>query len=344
MNNVAASSSTDRADLFLDTIEIHQHIHMASLVEKDFWVCWVLSKLFSRETPVSLLFKGDTSLSKAYPVINRLSEDIDLSLNRLDLGFDDDSDPRTALSNKERERRLDQIISVSTNYVTEVLFNSLRDDFSTILGMPGDVHEWQLEIDPEDQQILLFSYPVTSVTPAIADYVSPIVRMEFGARSDHWPNENRVITSYAAESFSDMFELPSCTVSTLKAERTFWEKAIILHQLFHGGVNHLHPKLARHYYDFFCLSTTQYGLDAIAQPDILEAVAEHAGVFFKRAWAKYDEAKPGTLKLVPSDEMKSLLKKDYLGMESLFFDEPPQFEAIINVLAEVEEQINNTKN
>lgn len=343
MNNVAVSSSTDREGLFLDTVEKHQHVHMASLIEKDFWVCWVLSRLFNLETTVPLLFKGGTSLSKAYPVIHRLSEDIDLSLNRLHLGFDNNSDPKTAPSNKERRRRLDQIESSSTDYVTRVLLNRLCDDFSEILGKPGDSHEWKLEINPEDDQTLLFSYPVTSVTPAIEDYVSPMIRMEFGARSDHWPIEDRVITPYAAESFPDEFELPSCKISTLKVDRTYWEKATILHKTFHGGVERLRPRMARHYYDFFCLANTQYGKDANAQLNILEAVVEHAEIFFQQAWAKYDEAKPGTLKLVPPEEMKRLLLDDYKAMDSLFFDDPPPFEDIISVLTEVEEQINSTE-
>ena len=287
MNSIAASSSTDREDLFRDTIEIHQHIHEASLIEKDFWVCWVLSRLFSLEIPVSLLFKGGTSLSKAYSVIHRLSEDIDLSINRYDLGFSDESASSSALSNlsnKERTRKLEQIKNECTSYIARELLIKLRDDFSEILGMSVNDNKWSLEIDPEEDQTLLLTYPATSVTSALADYVSSNIKMEFGARSDHWPNEARTITPYAAEVFPESFEQSTCTVITLRVERTFWEKAIILHKTYHGGEGRLRPRMVRHYYDFFMLANTHYAEGAIAQSNILDAVAEHAGVFFPQAW------------------------------------------------------------
>ena len=184
MNSIAVSTARERAELFLDTVEVHPLLSEASLIEKDFWLCWVLSRLYSIEIDVSFLFKGGTSLSKAYPVIQRLSEDIDLSIDRRDLGI---SDPSETSSGKQRKKSIEALIDCSKKYISEVLVRMLLEDFSRILGAPGESDDWKLELDPEDDQTILMKYPITSVTPSLDGYVSPIIRLELGARSDHWP-------------------------------------------------------------------------------------------------------------------------------------------------------------
>jgi len=339
MDSIAVSTARERAELFLDTVEVHPLLSEASLIEKDFWLCWVLSRLYSIEIGVSFLFKGGTSLSKAYPVIQRLSEDIDLSIDRRDLGV---SDPSEASSEKQRKKRIEALIDCSKKYISEVLLRMLLEDFSRILGAPKESHDWKLELDPEDDQdqTILMKYPITSVTPSLDGYVSPIIRLELGARSDHWPSELRTIKPYAAEAFPQLFSSPSCVATTLKAERTFWEKAVILHKTFHGGLARLKTRLARHYYDVHMLVKAQVAEEAIQQPEILKAVARHARIFFAQGWAKYEDAKPGTLRLVPNSEISSALESDYRDMKDLFFSEPPAFEEIVSTITEIEDQIN----
>lgn len=342
MNSIAAGSSEEREELFRDTAEVHPLVRSAGLVEKDFWLCWVLSRLVSTPPQVSLIFKGGTSLSKAYSAIFRFSEDIDLSLNRSDLGFDRNQDPSTAPSRKSRDKRLQDLTRECESFVTGELLEHLHKDFYQVLGKADGLFDWNLAVDSEDPQTLLFDYPVTGVTPAAGEYVSPVIRLEFGARSDQWPVEDCEVVSFAAESFSDTFAAPSFVVSTLAVERTFWEKATILHALAHGGIPKLRPRMARHYYDTFCLAISEYGDRALVRIDLLEIVAEHKSTFFPAAWARYDQAVRGTLALLPPAEMISPLHRDYRTMEGLFFHEPPEFDEILDTLRDLENSIHTS--
>jgi hypothetical protein len=162
-----------------------------------------------------------------------------------------------------------------------------------------------------------------------------------GARADHWPHETRTITPYVAEQFPQGFEEGSCPVKVLSAERTFWEKATILHAEFHRPPDKAMPeRFSRHYSDFHDL--IRKGVDKAAMPklELLARVADHKTLFFKSSWAKYGEATKGTLRIAPPEHRFKVLSDDYAKMQQMFFGEPARFDGIMTILQEWETEFN----
>ncbi len=337
MDRIAQASAADRAQFFLDVYGSNPEI-VAAIVEKDFWVCWSLRRLFEvlRFKP-DLIFKGGTSLSKVYRAIERFSEDVDLSLSRRDLGFADDRDPEQAgISKKEARRRLDALVVECRTVVRDKLVPALRKDFAGVLGKTG----WSVELDPADPQTVVFAYPATDVSGAMP-YVRPAIRLEMGARSDDWPAAEAEITPYAAEAFPDLFAVRSCTVRTLAAERTFWEKATLLHAEFHRPSDKpSRERLSRHYYDLYRLARQPIAQRALEQISLLERVVAHKSFFFAQSWANYDTARTGTFRLLPAAERLDELRRDYEAMESMIFGEAPEWDDIVRELERLETRIN----
>jgi len=199
-----------------------------SSVEKDFWVCWTLEQLFTLpELTGHLTFKGGTSLSKAWGLIDRFSEDIDLTIGRNALGFGGENSPERAPSTKQQAKRLKALRAACGALVRDTLLSTLSSRFVAELGADG----WQLvlDLDDPDAQTLLFFYP-TCFGVTQARYVRPIVRIEFGARSDPWPVYERAVRPVIAEIFPQVFTQPETIVHALAPARTFWEKAMLLHE------------------------------------------------------------------------------------------------------------------
>lgn len=135
------------------------------IIEKDFWVCWTLKRLFELQQADApkLVFKGGTSLSKAYAAIRRFSEDIDLSFDRADLGYDGDRDPESKeISKKQSAKLIDELMIDVEKHLTGKLLPALRDSITAQLGESSKAG-WSLEIDGIDPQTLNFHYP-----PALA--------------------------------------------------------------------------------------------------------------------------------------------------------------------------------
>jgi hypothetical protein len=340
MDLVAKGSARQRGQLFETAGARHEPHLDAAIIEKDFWVCWTLRRIFDvlRFRP-HLIFKGGTSLSKVYRAIERFSEDVDLSLSRRDLGFADDRDPEQAgISKKEAQRRLDALVAECQGAVRDKLVPELRRDFAAVLGTSG----WSVDLDPADPQTVIFTYPSTEVS-GFRPYVRPAIRLELGARSDDWPAADADLTPYAAETFPDVFAVRSCRVRTLAAERTFWEKATLLHAECHRPPDKLsRERLARHYYDLHRLAQQPIADQALAQRDVLERVIAHKSFFFAQGWAHYDTARPGTFRLLPAAERLEPLRRDYRDMAAMIFGEAPEWDDIVRGLTELEERINGS--
>ncbi|MCY3018316.1 MAG: nucleotidyl transferase AbiEii/AbiGii toxin family protein [Planctomycetota bacterium] len=342
MDEFAQRSAGDRADLFR-AVATQRGLN-AAIVEKDFWVCWTLKRLFALDAPpAGLLFKGGTSLAKVFKVIERFSEDIDLSFNRADLGFGGTDDPKAASTGKQRQKRLDSLTDACRQIIRDALLPRLQSAFGTALAKAAG-QAWALDFagDDPDQQTLVFQYP-SSVAAASAGpaYIRPMVRLEIGARSDHWPAVEGIVTPYAAEDFPRIFLTPTCSVHVLAAERTFWEKATILHVWHHAPADKvLRDRQSRHYYDLVRMYEHGVGREAMKNTDLLLKVAEHKSIFFASAAAKYAEARPGTLRLVPPDSRLGELRRDYQSMQEMIFGPAPTFEHVMSVLGEIESAIN----
>jgi hypothetical protein len=295
-----------------------------------------------RDAPAGLIFKGGTSLSKVYGAIGRFSEDIDLSLDRTDLGFREARDPAQAPSGKKAQKLLDELAAACKAVIHEQLLPLLRVDFETVLGPPGS--SWSLTADPdaEDGQVLNFNYPVGVPSGReVPSYLRPAVRLELGARSDRWPAEDHLIKPYAAEVLPAAFREAQCRVHVLAGERTFWEKATSLHAEYHRPADKTTgERVSRHYYDLARLYDGPIGKRALSRLDLLEAVVKHKQLFFRSARARYEEAQPGTLRLVPHKDRSEALERDYRAMAVMMFESPPPWAQVLERLRALEEDIN----
>jgi hypothetical protein len=344
MDKVALLPPGDRAALFGETGAGRGVAN--TIIEKDFWVCWTLKRLFGLEhkDTATLVFKGGTSLSKAFGAIRRFSEDIDLSFDRADLGYTGDRDPEgDGISKKKTEKLIEALVTDVEQHIAEKLLPALRSAIVEQLGEPTK-GEWSLEIDADDAQTVNFHYP--TVLPASEyegmAYITPRVKLELGARGDPWPTEERGIRSYAAEDYPAFFEDPDSMVTVLSAQRTFWEKATALHAEAHRPVETATPQyFSRHYYDLAMLLDTDEGKAAAKDFDLLATVAKHKTTFFRSSWASYDTARPGTLRLLPSEARIKNLRADYRAMAPMMFDEkPPAFDEILAQIRKLQDAIN----
>jgi hypothetical protein len=338
MDSVLQLTPKQRSELFIAAAQ--QSGIDVVVLEKDFWVCWTLKELFRLPTiGEHLIFKGGTSLSKVFKLINRFSEDIDVSIDRSFLGYGGVNEPEAGASNKEKQRRVEGLMAACQQKIADELTPALR---GAIQGKISRTDNWSLlpdESDP-DKQTLQFAYP-SSLPAGESDYVRRSVKIEMGARSDHWPYETKSMTPYVAELFPQGFKQASCDVKVLAAERTFWEKATILHSEFHRPVEKPAPiRLSRHYYDFYELIRKGVAQRAVEQIELLNRVAQHKSLFFKSSWAKYGEAVKGTLKILPPEHRIAALQSDYANMREMFFGEPPKFDSILASLKEWEREFN----
>lgn len=317
------------------------------IVEKDFWVCWTLRRLMGvPELAGVLTFKGGTSLSKAFGIIKRFSEDIDLTINRAAPLLGEVASPMASeISGKERERRGKALSAAAQEWVAAILLPTLAQAIEEALGTSEG---WNIEPDPDDRdrQTILFNYPASSgygleygnTNGGRTGYVQPRIKLEFGARGDPEPVEQRDVLPYVAEDFPGEVPDAVTAVPTLALERTYWEKATILHALHHSGK--LRPGLSRHYYDVFMLDAAGVTERALAERDLLEQVVRNKSLLFADAKASYGTAQLGTLRLAVTDAMRDELAADYAAMAEMFMEEPPSFEELISRLADLEARIN----
>lgn len=344
MDKVARLPAAERAALFGETGAGRGVAN--TIIEKDFWVCWTLRRIFALpEGPTtSLVFKGGTSLSKAFNAIRRFSEDIDLSFDRAELGYVGDRDPdQEGLGKNKAAKLIDELVRDVEAHIAEQLLPALHSAFTNELGTPG-ADSWSLAIDPNDAQTVNFHYPAAFATSAYAgmSYITPRVKLELGARGDPWPIEAKVIRPYAAEDFPTFFENADTIVRVLSARRTFWEKATALHAEAHRPPESPTPQyFSRHFYDLAMLFDTHDGKVASSDFELLAKVTKHKAVFFRSAWASYDTARPGSLRLVPSEARIKDLRADYRAMAPMMFDAvPPTFDEILRRIGQLQDLVN----
>lgn len=308
-----------------------------TLVEKDFWVCWLLKQLFTiKEFDGWFVFKGGTSLSKCFNLIQRFSEDIDIAVNFENLGFVGEKDPRRmALSRTKRANLLNEMLSACHRYIAHDFIDLLTSRLEDILE-----EDWQLQISSSDQNIVEFGYPAS--IEAQLDYIRPRVILELGTHAEPVPNEKCDISPFAAEHFPQLFSEPECSIATVVTRRTFWEKATILHAEYHRPLDKPIPlRYSRHYADVAAMSQTQVADEGLADFGLLKSVTNHKDLFYHSGWAKYNRARPGSFHLIPREERLASIGHDYQEMSAMFFGEPPKLKTILEQLSELEKRINH---
>ena len=195
--------------------------------------------------------------------------------------------------------------------------------------------------DENGNQQILFSYPRSALTLGNS-YNPPRVRIELTARTDNHPSQPATVVPYVAENFPDAISDSSVNVEVLRIERTFWEKATILHQFhFQSDPGRVAPGFSRHYYDVYQLVERGYSESALKDVSLLSEVADHKNIFYRQQWARYDLARtPQTLELLPHSDIESTIADDYLAMQEMIFSSSPIFEEILSTLRDLKNRIN----
>ena len=334
MSNQFLQLPSDKRKSILD--EISETIERRPVIlEKDIWVCWTLQSIFSIPDAHPMAFKGGTSLTKAYNAINRLSEDVDITLDYR--AFADECDPFADGVSKNAIRRFSDRLKVYVyQYATTVIIPHIEAQLKTLPGAEG----CKVSLLPDDETIRVQYQPVVSEG---GEYVKPYVLVELGGRNDIEPNARHVVKTDIAD-FVDDLVLPSSEVVVLSAERTFWEKVTLMHVECHREKTKNNPyRLSRHWYDLKMLAGHDIGRAAIGNRELLEKVVRHKKVFFNASYANYDACLNGGFRLVPDDESLVELRKDYdrmLDTRMVYDETPPTFDEIIADLRQLERTLN----
>jgi Uncharacterized conserved protein len=306
------------------------------LLEKDIWVVWALETLFASPFGAQLVFKGGTSLSKAYGVIRRFSEDVDLTYDIRALAPDLLADDPDALpSTRSQERKWSKEIRVRLPTWIEAVALPVVVSALTAGGLSAQARA-------EDDKIHIEYEPIAAGT----GYVRPAVMLEFGARSTGEPWEALPVVCDAAAHLSQL-AFPHATPRVMRIERTFWEKATAIHVFCAQGRFRGADRFARHWHDVARLGETGHAVRAIADTEIARAVARHKTIFFSEKDAEgrpidYEIAVGGGLRLVPEGDARDVLAEDYRRMveDGLLLDEAESFDALMARCSDVEQQAN----
>jgi len=216
----------------------------------------------------------------------------------------------------------------------------LEDAISQVLGAPftGKWLQYELDMDAKSP-ILYFRYPTTQAHGF--DYVRREVKLELGTLTDQQPTGRYPLQPIIMSAFSDLFSDWKCEVVALELQRTFWEKATILHAEYHRPLDSPTPdRYARHYFDMVRLLAHVKAPQFLADKAQCERVVDWKNRVFSRGWARYDLARHGSFRLVPPEVRQAVLSRDYATMRPMFMTEPPRFEVLMMALRNAEEAIN----
>jgi hypothetical protein len=315
--------SADRREVI--NAAAHQLGMLPALAEKDVWVCFVLKSLFSIPERRQMVFKGGTSLSKVFNLIERFSEDIDISINFLQDYEHPISKTRAANMRQEIETNLQR-------YKKDILFPALQEQVKNLdLAIePGDT-AWEIDVN------------YNSVLLSGVDYIKTRVKIELSGRNETEPSEKHVVRPYLADQTTDLF-FPEATIDALLAERTFWEKVTLIHAGLNSGSVEITPeRLSRHWSDVSVLMQSEVGERAIQNKELCFRVVNHKESFWRDAKAKYDDCRQKKFKLVPTGKTRVALRADYEAMldAGMFFSEnPATFDQIMHNISALETRLN----
>lgn len=306
------------------------------LLEKDVWVVWSLQQLFTGPYADRLVFKGGTSLSKAFGIIRRFSEDVDLTYDIRAIAGDLVGDADIPLPvTKNQERKWSKEIRAR-------LANWASTEIAPRLTHALAEHHLSASVRTEGDRVFIDYEPLITGT----GYIAPAVMLEFGARSTGEPSESRVIRCDAAAHLQAV-EFPTTVSKVMRAERTFWEKATAIHVFCTQGEFRGGERFARHWHDMARLDAAGVAEAAIADKSLALAVADHKSVFFTEKNAQgdvidYHTVVSGGLQLVPEGSALEKLAADYQHMvdDGLFLDDVETFDTLLNRCQAIQQKAN----
>lgn len=308
----------------------------AFAVEKDWWVSRTLEIIFQMPVAKHLVFKGGTSLSKAWKLIHRFSEDIDLAIDKEIF-----ITPQNNWSNGERSN----LRREAGKYTTGIFFEELQEEFRK-KGFKDLVFKViEAKESDQDPRIIEIYYP--NVITSSSEYILPRVQIEIGCRSLREPFTVQTFGALVDEVYSGRdFANPLFEVSTVNPERTFLEKIFLLHEEFHRIKEKMRvDRLSRHLYDVYHLSKAGIAERAINDKELYETIVVHRHKFSKVGGVDYNEHNPITLNPIPPEEIINEWKTDYAKMmEDMIYEvEKPTFEDLINNLNDLRNQLQSVE-
>jgi len=323
MDRVAALTNQERSELF-ELTSSKMNLPGAA-VEKDFWVCWVLKQLFgSTELSPQLLFKGGTSLSKCYGLIERFSEDIDLILDWEKLT---DEDPYEIRSNTKQDLFNKDMKALAEGYVKDTLLPLLQSELGQICNA---------SIHPDRAGSITIDFPGSFES----DYIKPSIELEIGPMSAMIPHSDVRIKPYCADVAPQLFSEPTTQVRAIDAKKTFWDKVTILHVEAHRPEDKQQQAwYSRHYYDLYQMINSEIRNEAMNDVDLLKTTFEFKKKFYPQGWANYKAAVAGEIKLTPAAYLSAILERDYAQMEEMIFGDYPRFTDIMQTISQFESEL-----
>ncbi|MEO8232683.1 MAG: nucleotidyl transferase AbiEii/AbiGii toxin family protein [Ignavibacteriota bacterium] len=301
-------------------------------VEKDWWVVRTLDLIFQMEVGPHTVFKGGTSLSKAWNLIDRFSEDIDLALDKKFLGFDE---VKTGSKVKKLREK-------SFKFISETFYPQLKDAYKKA-GFDVELKKDDEAADDQDPIILEVYYK--SVTEKL-DYLPSRVLIEIGSRSLMEPSSLKSFCSLVGEHFSGKsYSDGNITIPTVNPERTFLEKIFLLHENFQLPAERMRvERLSRHFYDIEKIMDTEFDKKAFENGDLYNHLVEHRKLVTLIRGIDYDNHIPAKINPVPPVDKLKEWEADYKKMqESMIYKESLSFDKLIGRIKELKDRINKLK-
>ena len=288
-------------------------------IEKDLWVTAMLQILFSLPCAENLVFKGGTSLSKVWKLITRFSEDIDVAIDRTAFELDGDL----------TKKQVKKLRKASSLFVRDTLYQQLQE----AVNQTPLKDLCQIEPEPDGEGDATYPEPRSifigyqSVFADKLDYIPPVVKIEAGARSLLEPSEEKLITSIVEDTLPTISTtIDEVRIKTAIAEKTFLEKAFLLHELFsvHSMVDA--KRRSRHIYDLHMMMKQGIENKAICNNELWETIHHHRSTLTSMQGVDYSVDIRKNIQLIPPKESLSNWKKDYEEMSSaMIYGEKPAF-------------------
>jgi len=301
----------------------------AYAVEKDWWVVQTLSILFETEIGKHMVFKGGTSLSKAWGLIERFSEDIDLAVDRRFYGFEGD------LGKKQRTN----LRKKANTYITEQLYPELNFRFKE-KGVDVKLELEEITSSDQDPIIILVNYPNVIESPG---YLRPRVQVELGCRSLIEPFSIRTFNSFLDEMYPEAsFAKQPIHIPTVDPERTLLEKIFLLHEEFQRSDEKIRvDRMSRHLFDIYKLAASPFAEKVLLNHELYTEIVYHRQMFTKLGGVDYRLHNPGTINPIPPDNLLDAWKRDYSIMqEQMIYADSPSFDTMLEAIKNYISKIN----
>lgn len=329
----------DRLAMLQHTESKHPGVNQYA-IEKDWWVTVVLKALFQTDCCDFLRFKGGTSLSKGFNIIQRFSEDIDLAISHSFFGVE-----KTSKNQREKLRK------IARTYIHKTLSTQLdaclKDmgvsgyNIETVYQMKDKNGDWRPIDSDKDPTVMLLHYP--SILEDSINYIPPRIKIEISCLSMDEPTEMRRISSLIGDCFVGEDEETECRVRTVLPTRTFLEKIFLLAEEFQK-VKPRSVRMSRHLYDLEKLMDTEYGKEALLNRKLYDAIVEHRKTYYALKYVNYDLHAPSTINFLIPDSHVDAWEADYADMRRYFiYGDSLSFDALLQRMAELQNRVRTGK-